>query len=611
MTGSRVNIENFGGELPRRSDRLLPESFATKAYNVKLKSGEIRGMHRLKQLHDFSDRKVVKSYRLPDDTQPEGFTWLGLTSRDIEVFRGPLLNDKYDRYYMFGDGAPRYNTLERIRNDDPWYKLGVPSPTAPPTIFTTAGNETTRAYVYTFVSEFGEESAPSPPETKDGLQTEPWIIGDMETTVPNFSERSITRKRIYRTVAGFSTAAFFLVAEIDLTQVSYTDTEEDVDVSRNSILESTNWNPPPEGVTGAVMMPNGFFLGWAGRDIHFCETYRPHAWPAIYDLSAEYDVVGAGVFGQSAGVITEGTPYIASGATPASTTLTKTATSEPGLGRHSIVSLPYGVVYASQNGLVMLSAAGLTNPTLNIITKNEWVNEFSPETLWAAQYESQYMGFYQHDRGLVIDPQDQMANFVELTVFKLIDFVQTDVHTGETFVMSLGKVHLWDAVEQPRVEYQWRSKSFEFPKPCNLGAAIVEMEAFTDDDWEMYALIQKALAYNRERLTHPLDTMGSTGLGMVNPVPLGPPFGATTQDKQTFGGSPLLNMPGGHNQDYPFVRLKVYADERLVFSGLSPLDIHIRLPSGFKARHWAFEVLGETTVLAIKAAETGKGLADV
>ena len=610
MTGSRVNIENFGGEIPRRSDRLLPPSFATKAYNVKLKSGEIRGMHRLKQLHDFSDSNVVKSYRLPDDTQPEGNTWLGLTSREIEVFRGPLLNDKHNRYYRFGDGAPRYNTLERIRNDDPWYLLGVPSPTNEPTIVVPGPENTTRAYVYTFVSSFGEESAPSLPATKDGDNLATWRIDNMEATLPAISERDITHKRIYRTVAGFSTAAFFFVAEVALTDVFYDDNISDVIVSRNPILESTNWNPPPEGITGAVMMPNGFFLGWAGRDIHFCETYRPHAWPAIYDLSTEYDVVGAGVFGQSAGVVTAGTPYIASGATPASTTLTKVATSEPGLGRHSIVSLPYGVVYASQNGLVMLSSAGLTNPTLELITKNEWVNEYSPSTLWAAQYESQYIGFYSSERGIVIDPQDQMANFVELTDFNLIDYIQTDVPTGETFVMQGGRVHLWDAVDQPRVEYQWRSKEFEFPKPCNLGAAIVEMEAFTDEDWEMYAQIQAAIAYNKERIKQPLDFMGGYALGSSKPVPLDPPYDTDAQNKQTFGGSPLLNMPGGHNADYPFVRLRVYAEGRLVFSGLSPLDIHVRLPSGFKARHWAFEVLGETTVTGIKVAETGKGLAD-
>ena len=58
--------------------------------------------------------------------------------------------------------------------------------------------------------------------------------------------------------------------------------------------------------------------------------------------------------------------------TPENTTLTKNNTAEPGLSRLSIVSLPYGVLYASQNGLILLSSQGVTTPTEQIITKDEW-----------------------------------------------------------------------------------------------------------------------------------------------------------------------------------------------------------------------------------------------
>ena len=39
-------VEGFAGEIPRMSDRLLPENFAAAAFNTDLYSGEIKGFRR-------------------------------------------------------------------------------------------------------------------------------------------------------------------------------------------------------------------------------------------------------------------------------------------------------------------------------------------------------------------------------------------------------------------------------------------------------------------------------------------------------------------------------------------------------------------------------------
>ncbi len=49
----RINIENFGGEIPRRSEFLLPDSFASATGDVDLLSGELRSLHATRELYGF------------------------------------------------------------------------------------------------------------------------------------------------------------------------------------------------------------------------------------------------------------------------------------------------------------------------------------------------------------------------------------------------------------------------------------------------------------------------------------------------------------------------------------------------------------------------------
>ena len=613
MTKARVKLEQFGGEIPRVGDRLLPPTHATIAKNVKLKSGEIRGIRQLKLLHDYGTLNVAKSYRLPDPTQPDGYTWLGLDSVDTTVIRGPLLNDKYDRYYMFGNGVPKYNTLERIRNGAPWIQLGVVAPAQKPNISVGGGHapDEERWYVYTYVTEYGEEGPPSDPVTATGKSDGTWNLSNLDTTPPVQSGDTTSHSkkiRIYRTVPGYTTAEFFFVAEIPITQATYSDSIADDVVARNNLLESTTWNPPPRNLEGAVVMPNGFFIAWENDNIHFSETYRPHAWPPAYDLGTEFEVIGAGVFGQSAGIVTKGTPYIATGATPEGVTLTKMATAEPGLNKHSIVDLTYGVLYASQNGLVLLDHSGVKIATASLITKKEWLNDYAPHNLIAAQYETEYVGFYSPDDGFIIDPQEAQAAFVQTDDFVDVSYISTDFTTGEVLVDKGGKVYLWDSQDQPRRRYTWRSKVFDFPQPCNLGAARVEFLYDAATKAELEAIAAPWRTWNAQRIQRPLNTIGSAAFGGATQAP-----NMTTvlpQNRDALGGSPLINVDKWI-EDQLRVRFNVYAEDELVYSELVHSGVHLRLPSGFKARHWMFEVIGHQTVYSIKVAETGKGLADV
>ncbi len=50
---------------------------------------------------------------------------------------------------------------------------------------------------------------------------------------------------------------FFFVADIPVSTGTYIDTLGDDTVALNTILPSTLWTPPPEGLQGIMSMPNG------------------------------------------------------------------------------------------------------------------------------------------------------------------------------------------------------------------------------------------------------------------------------------------------------------------------------------------------------------------
>lgn len=667
----------------------LPPQNAQTADNVKLQSGEIRGIRQLKPARVFQF-DVLKAYRIPDPLgDANGYTWVGFDSRDPVLFRGPLTNDAYDRFYLFGDGPPKYNTLERIRNDDPWYHMGVPTPDQDPSVTPGSGTDTDvdRWYCYTYVTAFGEEGPPSNPVKGTGAPDATWAIGNLDTTptdasgthtgsnnaavltdstasweedewvgytIENTTDgssatvtantattitatlsggtdndwdtsdvyilyglRDITTKRIYRTVVGLTTSEFFLVDEVALATTSYNDTLSDETVARNSPLESTNWTPPPRDIQGAVLLPNGFFVAWSDTDIHFSEPYRPHAWPPIYDLSTEFQILGGGVFGQSAAIVTVANPYIATGVNPAAVTLTKSTTVEPGLSKYGIVSMPYGVLYPSQNGLAMIGPNGIQIVTKTLLTKNEWVNDYSPSSLWAAQFEDAFIGFYSSTSGFIIDPAEPQVGLVDLKNFTNVTFIQTDYYTGDVLITIGDTVYVWDDPSEFREEYRYRSPDFHIPMPVNLGAVKVELQSDEDALIDFNFPYDDLLAWNTERIEYPLAELGGDCLAgndisiadteleaMTETLPL-----AYRAAKLPLGGSPLIEL-AGDIADMLKVRLNVYAEGELVFSEIVHNTPYMRLPSGFKADHWSFEVIGRKAVYHIIAAETGKGLRD-
>lgn len=608
---SGIKLEGFGGLIPRMSARLLPPMAATAARNTKLLQGELRGFRALRENANLTGEYIElgRVFRVVD---PGGYgygdVWLSFASQNVDVVRSPIVNDLHDRYYWAGDGRPKYNTAIRIRDGLPEYYLGIPTPTVEPTVTPPIGTDTTRAYVYTFVTQWGEEGPPSPPSLDTGA-VGTWALTGMSTTVPDSTHRAVTKKRIYRTVAGNATTTFFFVAEIPLAQSTYNDTSADDTVALNNVLESTSFIEPPTDLEGFVVMPGGYLVGWKGRRLCFSEPYRPHAWPAEYELATEFPIKGLVVWGSTLIIGTESHPYMGQGTHPAAFTMQKMDAVEPCLSRRGMVATVAGAYYPSINGLALVNSSGVSIITQDILTKEEWA-AYNPSNIFAAQLGLQYIAFNSSSFGFVFNPTEPTTKLVEIDRFDNVTGIETDKYSGNVLILSQGRVWDWDPEGAERLFWRWKSKVFQTQKPVNFGAIRINFEASQNDVTN--DILTYYQPYNTSRFAaRAINTLGghclcgpAQGTGLV--------LGWTEPEiRMPLGGGLLYPINDVLLQD-PAVRLIVYCGTRgVVLDTVVNSERILRLPAGFKSDLWQFELIGNTAVYSLQIAETAKGLAAV
>jgi hypothetical protein len=581
-----LKIQSFGGEVPVQGIRALPDAMADESVNTWLYSQELRAIHPNVKLRDTitTTRDIFRIPRgtvggdpsVPGVVPPPSYlgdsTWVEFTDPNTDVVRGPLINDSFKRWYFCSPTTGlMFNTTSRLINGDPIYKVGVPNPTATMGLSVTGGVATanvTRAYLYTFVNMYGEESGPSPPITGAGKPDGIWHLTGIADPPVDATRAPYDHKTLYRSITSASgTTTFFKVADISLGTTIYDDNgavNTDAILAGNLSFENTNGNLPPANLQGIIAMPNGFLIGWVDSDLWFSEPYKPFSWPAEYVVSTEYPIIGLGVFGQSCAVLTQGFPGVVTGITPATTALSKSTVMEPCLNRTAIVSTPEGVYYPSPNGLVSISANGVNNITQKLITKEEWLRDFSPAYLRACRYQQGYLALragpdIPNRTAFYLDLSDLRTAVTELSEFDNAYNVVGDVWSAEIFVIRLtgaqNTVQHYDPQTNFFLPYRWKSKEFQYVFKTNFSC----YELFWDADR----------------------------------------YDAVSTDAPEF-------CPVGKP-----ARIRVWADRALIYDEtLLPVDnsTMLRLPSGFKALVWQFEINGRAPVFNFHVASTVKEL---
>ncbi len=258
----------------------------------------------------------------------------------------------------------------------------------------------TRSYIATFVTDWGEESAPCDPTLSLTIDTREAITVTLSAAAP--TDRNLTHWRLYRTNTGSAGAAFQFVAEVPILTTDYADSVAAADLGEvcPSIGADglAHWSEPPAALRGLVGMPNGIMAGYVDNYVSFCEPYHPYAWPVAYQIPLQHKITGLGVFGQTLFVGTTANPSFISGSDSMSMSEQMLPESQACVSARSIVSAQGGVLYASPDGICFASLSGVEVITTALFSREDW-QALTPSSVFAVMHEGVYYFTYTGNGG--------------------------------------------------------------------------------------------------------------------------------------------------------------------------------------------------------------------
>jgi len=503
-----LKIENFGGEVPRTSDTMLKPTEATVAENVKLYSGELRTWRGRALEYTPLMTAPLSIYRFYNPTLDDE-VWLTWQT-DVDVCRSSLDDTTDFRLYYTGDGTPKKTNWDLASNTvgavypDAYLEMGVPAPSAAPTVADTASGSSavpeTRFYVYTHVSTFGtltEESAPSPVSASVTIATGRRVTVSGFAALPS-GAYNITHRRIYRTLPGEQAGGTYaFVAEIPVATTSYIDNL--LAPALGEALSTTEWDTPPDDLQGLTSMANGMMAGFVGNSVYFCEPYFHHAWPAEYRQSVPDKIVGLASYGNTLVVMTTGQPYLMVGNSPSELTVDKVPIPEPCISKRSIAADAYGALYASPNGLVAIGPKERGVITNSLFRRDEW-QEYAPTTMVGTIYDGKYFATFassiRGNRTMVIS-RDDFPSLAFLSE-RAADFY-TDVEQGNLYYLDPDNdtIYQFDVDAVNPYIYEWTSKRFRFDHSISWSILRLDLSEKDIEENDVYAeLVAELLAEN-------------------------------------------------------------------------------------------------------------------
>lgn len=589
-------ITAFLGILPRTAERLLPDMAAQVAENVNLTSGEIRPTRLPYVTHvpAVLGQKQA-AYRAEYLSSEKWRTW----DKDIDIIRGPLSPDVEPRYYWTGEAEPRYATFTAFGTTD--YALGIPNPTTQSTVSATGGSSITtisRSYCYTFYQPAtGEESGPSKPsDIVSNKLDATWTVTGFSNTPAN--DRSVAyntgglKQRLYRTTG--TTGSWQLVAERAISTANWTDNLTDAQILGDDLLTS-GWEPPPAGLKGVIVLPNGAAVGFVGNQILYSEPYQCHTFPKAYRYQVESDIVGIAAYGTTVVACTKTRPFIADGVTPDTVTVQSAGDVWPCFSKRSVCSVGDGVVFATRHGLAYIGQAGTDIFTKGLFTVDEWT-PLSPASMVVKMAEGRvYVSFLPEGGATRQLLRLDLAEAAQLASHSGdCNTIYVDPLNGKLYLVS-DRVSLFDGTFGTRNTYVWKSKQIEMPDRINFGAAIIEWEGTmsTTEVQAAYALFISDQVGNQGTINAAV-AVGAFGQSAFNVDPVNGAFGiAAPRSPEEFLEYTLLD------HDSPVCSLRVISGQAF------------RLPAGYKTDVVTHQLVGNVRVRYVKVAETMMGLKQV
>ncbi len=350
------------------------------------------------------------------------------------------------------------------------------------------------SYVRTFINQFSEESAPSPATSTvnlaDGVDTT-ITIPDAQPADEDFKAYGY---RVYRVATGATGSAFLLHTEtlyadpdsVAPEELTFVDDKDDEDLGEP--LESELFDLPPVDGRNILALPNDVMVMSVGNQVCPSVQGRPHAYPVDYRVTTDYDIVALAAIDTTVYALTESHAYMIIGSNPAQFSMAKIPQAYACVSRRSVAALArYGVVYASPDGLVVVTTSGARLISEPWITKREW-EQYRPETLIGVAHDDIYFGFYREvivggggaeiiQGGFVFDPDPDGFGFA--TLDEWAHGVHVDALTDTLYFTRDDVVYAWEAGSE-HLTYTWRGRLERLPYPVAFNCAVVDAEDYED-----------------------------------------------------------------------------------------------------------------------------------
>lgn len=459
-------LDTFHGISPRTPEHMNGAGMATVALDVNLSHGTLKPWREPLSVHKLDgDSLTLVAY---------GCCYFGFD----KCVSTAVWTPNCPRLYITGHvDYPEVATIDRANCRLDYQRIGVPNPTALPlvsyiTLPAKGRDSEARAYVYTFVNNLGEESAPSYPSTEltvndgDAVTVSGWAAQDAEWRVE--------KVRIYRRASGFMTGSekeqdvttdFLFVAEVDIATGTYIDTVKNMDLQW--AITTRGVMPPPAGLHNITAIDGTETLaGAVGNKLYFSQNGQPWNWPLKYQLTLDDNIVNMVSDDSALYVTTNGRPYTIDGTAGCGEgncrAVVKGDYPYPDIGcgyAHTLVATPFGAVYASVEGLVMIHRQSapqiITEP---VLATDDWSYN-RPDTVRLAYYQGQIVCVTDEAAFMfLLDKRtyQETGSIVDMTTIsdRPIDMVLTD-NGSLLFLLDDGEVVQWNAGRKLR-PYLWQ-----------------------------------------------------------------------------------------------------------------------------------------------------------
>ncbi len=413
-----------------------------------------------------------KKYTFAKPTEPEQPTEEGATPVTYTIVARITFKNS-DNNTDIMSAIVRPGTTSRINSLPGGVEFSMDDSGATPTINLAWGIAETRAYVYVAMNDWLEESAPSPPSTISVT-----YLHDVRIELGSMVQAYVGYKPFfeYRVLRTFGTTAAYLMVDVEPAGPTLAIDRTRKPSPVGHALQSEAWTPPPDGLQGIVLAPNGWFAAFKGNTLYMSEPYRPHAWP--YNMTFAKAIRGVCVGQQSIVVTTADGVYAVTGAHPSAAQQINLNAPQPGLAQRSMAQVEGAVAYASNDGIVFVSGSSASSQVgQNLFDRGTWRSRFGN------QISNASMRFAYHDGALVSVSATESNGFLLRMDEDIGTFTRMSARYDAMFLLPVNDSLYYtvgNALYQFRGgspgSFTWQSKDFIFPMQNTFGAGFIRCE---------------------------------------------------------------------------------------------------------------------------------------